>query len=194
MYEQSCRVVVVGGGNPMRFGGASCCRRRSVTCHIHCSAGVSQVCCVHLGKAIHRLAKALVAAADGEQRVQRPALPRTRELGVLKLVLSGLNCRGPGCAGGGVVVGGKEGVDAVYHPGAGCRVVGGCGEGVVYVVHEGHVRGGGWLLVVGVGTSPGMWSLRLLQEAIRSTHIYLSHALVSAGVTLGGGRAMLGSL
>ena len=39
----------------------------------------------------------------------------------------------------------------MYHPGAGgCVVVGG-GECVVDVVHEGHVRGGGWLLVVGVG-------------------------------------------
>ena len=39
----------------------------------------------------------------------------------------------------------------MYHPVASkCVVVGG-GEGVVYVVHEGHVRGGGWLLVVGGG-------------------------------------------
>ena len=39
----------------------------------------------------------------------------------------------------------------MYHPGANwCAVVGG-EEGVVYVVHEGHVRGAGWLLVVGGG-------------------------------------------
>ena len=31
-----------------------------------------------------------------------------------------------------------------------CVVVGG-GEGVVHIVHEGHVRGEGWLLVVGIG-------------------------------------------
>ena len=39
----------------------------------------------------------------------------------------------------------------MYHPVASwCEVVGG-GEGVVHIVHEGHVRGGGWLLVVGGG-------------------------------------------
>ena len=37
--------------------------------------------------------------------------------------------------------------------GQSCVVVGG-GEGVVQIVHEGHVRGGGWLLVVGGGDVP----------------------------------------
>ena len=61
---------------------------------------------------------------------------------------------GPGLCGGGGVVGGEEGVGAVYHPVVcGCVVVGG-GEGVVQVVHEGHVRGGGWLLLVGGGDVP----------------------------------------
>ena len=62
---------------------------------------------------------------------------------------------GPGlCGGGGGVVGGEEGVGAVYHPVVcGCVVVGG-GEGVVQIVHEGHVRGGGWLLLVGGGDVP----------------------------------------
>ena len=56
--------------------------------------------------------------------------------------------------GGGGVVGGEEGVGAVYHPVvSGCVVVGG-GEGVVQIVHEGHVRGGGWLPVVGGGDVP----------------------------------------
>ena len=61
---------------------------------------------------------------------------------------------GPGLCGGGGVVGGEEGVGAVYHPVVcGCVVVGG-GEGVVQIVHEGHVRGGGWLLLVGGGDVP----------------------------------------
>ena len=37
----------------------------------------------------------------------------------------------------------------MYYPVASWCVLVGGGEGVVYVVHEGHVRGGGWLLVVG---------------------------------------------
>ena len=56
--------------------------------------------------------------------------------------------------GGGGVVGGEEGVGAVYHPVvSGCVVVGG-GEGVVQIVHEGHVRRGSWLPVVGGGDVP----------------------------------------
>ena len=55
---------------------------------------------------------------------------------------------------GGGVVGGEEGVGAVHHPVvSGCVVVGG-GEGVVQIVHEGHVRGGGWLPLVGGGDVP----------------------------------------
>ena len=55
---------------------------------------------------------------------------------------------------GGGVVGGEEGVGAEHHPVASwCLVVVG-GEGVVQIVHEGHVRGGGWLPVVGGGDVP----------------------------------------
>ena len=105
-----------------------------------------------LGKAIHRPAKALVAAADGEQRVQGLALPPAPDVGVVGLVLPGVRA-GPRVVrgGGGGVVGGEEGVGAVYYPMASWCVVLADGEGVVYVVHEGHVRGGGWLLVVGGG-------------------------------------------
>ena len=63
----------------------------------------------------------------------------------------------------------------------------------MYVVHEGHVLGGGWLLVVGGRTSPETCSLKLLREAITSTHVSLSHALVSLGLAVGGAWAMLGS-
>ena len=52
---------------------------------------------------------------------------------------------------GGSLVGGEKGVGAVHHPVASWCVVVGGGEGVVQLVHEGHVRGGGRLLVVGVG-------------------------------------------
>ena len=53
-------------------------------------------------------------------------------------------CRGRRCAGRGVA-GGEEGVRAVHKASVcWCVVVGG-GEGVVFVVHEGHVRGGGRL-------------------------------------------------
>ena len=95
-----------------------------------------------LGKAIHRPAKAFLAAADGEQRVQGPAFPRAPDVGVVRVVLPGVRV-GPGLCGGGGVVGGQEGVGAVYHPVASWCVVVGGGEGVVYIVHEGHVRGGG---------------------------------------------------
>ena len=81
----------------------------------------------------------------------------------------------------------------MYHPGAGWCVVVGGGEGVVYVVHEGHVRGGGWLLVVGGADVARDGVLKLLREATRSTHVSLSHALVSVGLALGGRWAMLGT-
>ena len=58
------------------------------------------------------------------------------------------------CWGGGGVVGGEEGVNAVHHPVASSCVVVGGGEGVVQIVHEGHASGGGWLPVVGVGDVP----------------------------------------
>ena len=42
----------------------------------------------------------------------------------------------------------------MHHPVASWCVVVGGGEGVVQIVHEGHVRGGGWLPVVGGGDVP----------------------------------------
>ena len=106
-----------------------------------------------LGEAIHRPTKALVAAADGEQRVQGFGFPRAPDVGVVRVVPPGVHV-GAWVVWGGGVVGGEEGVGAVYHPVVcGCVVVGG-GEGVVQIVHEGHVRGGGWLLLVGGGDVP----------------------------------------
>ena len=106
-----------------------------------------------LGKAIHCPTKALVAAADGEQRVQGLAFPRAPEVGGTRLVLAGVRV-GAWVVWGGCVVGREEGVGAVHHPVASWCVVVGVGEGVVQIVHEGHVRGGGWLLVVGGGDFP----------------------------------------
>ena len=106
-----------------------------------------------LGEAIHRPTKALVAAADGEQRVQGFGFPRAPDVGVVRVVPPGVRVGAWVVWEGGVVCG-EEGVGAVYHPVVcGCVVVGG-GEGVVQIVHQGHVRGGGWLLLVGGGDVP----------------------------------------
>ena len=43
-----------------------------------------------IGKAIHRPTKALVAAADGEQRVQGLAFARAPDVGVVRVVLPGV--------------------------------------------------------------------------------------------------------
>ena len=68
-----------------------------------------------LGKAIHRPTKALVATADGEQRVQGLAFPRAPDVGVVRLLLAGPRVEAWVVWGGGVV-GGEEGVGAVHHP------------------------------------------------------------------------------
>ena len=109
---------------------------------------------VPLCKAIHRPTKALVADADGEQRVQGLAFPRAPEVGVIRLVLPGVRVGAWVVLGGGGVVGGEEGDGAVHHPVASWCVVAGGGDGVVQIVHEGHVCGGGWLLVIGGGDVP----------------------------------------
>ena len=70
---------------------------------------------------------------------------------------------GPGLCKEGSVVGGEEGVSAVEQEGVGWCVVVGGGEGVVFVVHEGHVRGWGHWWLSGLGMSPGTRSLKLLR-------------------------------
>ena len=153
MYGQSCRVVGRPGVGPLRFGGASLCWGRSVTTHTHRSVGIPHVRWVHL-------ARQYIAPP-------RPWLPLRMESCVSRDLPSHVPhmwkssgssplayVSGPGLCGGGGVVGGEEGVGAVYHPVvSGCVVVGG-GEGVVQILHEGHVRGGGWLPLVGGGDVP----------------------------------------
>ena len=78
----------------------------------------------------------------------------------------------------------------MHHPVASWCVVVGDGEGVVQIVHEGHLRGEAGCWSMAVGTSPGTWCLKLLRLAIRATHVSLSDSLVALGVALGGGWAM----
>ena len=151
MYGQSCRVVGRGGVGTLRFGGGF--PLLGAQCdHPHPPVrGDPPGPLGPLGEAIHRPIKALVAAADGEQRVQGFAFPRAPDVGVVRVVPPGVRVGAWAVWGGGGVVGGEEGVGTVYNPVvSGCVVVGG-GEGVVQIVHEGHVRRGGWLLLVGGG-------------------------------------------
>ena len=80
----------------------------------------------------------------------------------------------------------------MHHPGVSWCVVVGGGEGEVQIVHESHVRGGGWLPVVGVGDVPR----DVVPEVAQGGHLgypsFRSHSLVLSGVALGGGWAMLG--
>ena len=153
MYGQRCRVVGRGGGGSHTVrGGLPLLAAQCDLPHPPLRGDLPGPLCP-FGKAIHRLANVLVAAADGKQRVPGPVLPRAPDVGVVGLILPGV-CVGGRVVrggGGGIVVSGEEGAGAVYHPGASWCVVVGGGKGVVYVVHEGHVRGGGWLMVVGGG-------------------------------------------
>ena len=153
MYGQIFREVGRRGPGLLRFGGATLCWGRSVTFHSDRSVGIPLNPSGSLGKGIHCPIKALVAAADEEQRVQGLAFPRASEVGVIWLVLPGVRVEA-WVVRGGSVVGGEEGVGAVHHPVASWCVVVGGGEGVVQIVHEGCVRGGGWLLVLGRGDVP----------------------------------------
>ena len=50
MYGQRCMVSGHWWVGPMRFQGASICSERRVTFHVHRSAGIYQVGCVHLAR------------------------------------------------------------------------------------------------------------------------------------------------
>ena len=90
IYGQSCRVVGHGGGgSPAVRGGLPLLGAQRhfpqplVRYDLPGPLGP-------LGKAVHCLAQVLVAAADGEQRVQGPVLPRAPDMGVVSLVLPGV--------------------------------------------------------------------------------------------------------
>ena len=153
MYGQSCRVMRRGGVGPLRFWGGFPLLGPQRD-HPHPPVrGDPPGPLGPLGEAIHRPTKALAAAADGEQRVQGFAFRRAPDVGVVRVFPPGVRV-GAWVVWGGGVVGGKEGVRAVYYPVVrGCMVVG-CREGVVQIVHEGHVRGGGWLPLIGGGDVP----------------------------------------
>ena len=153
MYGHSCRVLGRGGGgSPAVTGGFPVLGAQRD--HPHPSVRRDPPGPLGpLSEAIHRPTKALVTAADGEQRVQGFGFPRAPDVGVVRVVPPGVRV-GAWVVWWGGVVGGEEGVGAVYHPVVCGCVVGGSGEGVVQIVHEGHVRGGGWLLLVGSGDVP----------------------------------------
>ena len=148
MYGQSCRVVGRRRMGPLRFGGASLCWGRSETFHSHRSVGIPQVRWVHLARQYIALPRPwlplrMESSVSRDLRSHVPQMWGSSGLSFLAWVVWG-----------GGVVGGEEGVVAVHHPVASWCVVVGGGEGVVQIVHEGHVRGGNWLPVVGVGDVP----------------------------------------
>ena len=172
------------GGPPSRFGGGfpllgAQCELRHPPLRGDLPGPLGPI-----GKAIHRLAKFLVAAVDGEQRVQGPALPRASDVGVVGLVLPGVRVRARVLRGGGGVVGREEGVGAMYDPDASWCMVVGDGEGVVYVVHDGHVRGGSWLLVFGAVDV----ALVVVPEVAQGGHL-VDPCLSFPRLSVGGGGA-----
>ena len=154
MYGQSCGVVGRGGVGLLRFGGASLCSGRSVTFHSHRSVGIPQIRWVHLAGQYIALPRPWLPLRM-ESSVSRDLRSHVPQIWESSNSSSPAYVSRPGLwPGGGRVVRGEEGVGAVHHPVASwCLVVVG-GEGVVQIVHEGHVRGGGWLPVVGDGDVP----------------------------------------
>ena len=182
MYGQSCRMVGRGGVGPLRFGGASLCWGRSLTLHSHRSVGIPQVRWVHLARQYIALPRPwlplrMESSVSRDLRFHVPQMWGSSNSSALAYV----SRRGL-CVGGGVV-GGEEGVGALHHPVVSWCVVLGGGEGVVQIVHESHLRGGGWLPVVGGGDVPR----DVVPELAQGGHPgYLSFPLRLFGVVGGG--------
>ena len=139
-----------GGVGPSRLGGASLCWGSSVTFHSHRSAGISQDRCVHLARQYIALSRPWLPLRM-ESSVSRDFCSHVPQMWGSSGSSSLVYVSGAWVVWRGGVVGGEEGIGAVYNPVARWCVVVSGGVSVVYVVHEGHVRGGGWLLVVGAG-------------------------------------------
>ena len=153
MYGQSCRVVGRGGVGPLQFWGASLCWGRSVTTHTHRSVGIPEVRCVHLARQYIALPRPwlplrMESSVSRDLRSHVPQMLGSSGSSPLAYVSR------PGLCGGGGVVGREEGVGAVHHRVLSWCVVVDAGKGVAQIVHESHVRGGGWLPVVGGGHVP----------------------------------------
>ena len=132
------------------FTGASLCWGWRVTFHAKRWAEICQDCWVHLPRQYIALPRPWLALPmdSSVSRIFCLLVPQIcRSSGSSSLVYMS----GPGLCGVEVVVGGDEGVGAVDHPGASWCVLVGAAGGVVFVVHEGPVRGGGQPRVVGVG-------------------------------------------
>ena len=113
MYGQSCRVVGRGGVGPLRFRWASLCSGCSVTFSNHQSVGTSQVRWVHLARQYIALPRSWLRLRM-DSSVSRDLRPQAPQILGLSGSSSLVYVSGPGLCGEGVV-GGKEGVGAVYH-------------------------------------------------------------------------------
>ena len=101
MYGQSCREVGrAGGGSPAVRGGLPLLgAQRDLPQPL--GRGDPPGPLGPLGKAIHRPTKDLIAAADGEQRVQGLAFPRAPEVEVVWLIHPGVRVEAWAVWGGG---------------------------------------------------------------------------------------------
>ena len=173
---------------PLPFGGAALCWGRSVTTQTHLSVGIPQVRWVHLARqyiALPRPWLPLRMESSVSRDLRSPVTQMWGSFGSSPLAYVSR----PGLCRGGGVVGREEGVGAVHHPVVSWCVVVGGGEGVVQIVHESHVRGGGWLTVVGGGDVPRA----VVQEVAQGGHPgYPCFPLAHFGVVRGGAGWGLG--
>ena len=135
----------------MRLRGDSFSWGRRVTFQAHRWAGMCQDLWFHLARQYIALPRLWLLQM--ESSISRGFCPHVPQMWCSAGCSSRVYVSGPGLCGRvgaeEVALGGKEGVGCEDHPAVSWCVVVGGGEGVVFVVHEGHVRGGGGLVVVG---------------------------------------------